>query len=74
MKNVYKKIGNQFKTQRLNLRKSQKQIADIIGKDRSTYGYYEQGKLSIDIDTYLKICNALKLNPKELISSLVDRG
>lgn len=35
----------------------QKDIASIIGIDQSTYSDYENGKLNIPIETFIKLAN-----------------
>ena len=36
---------------------TQKQVADLLGVDRSTYCYYELGKIKPDIDTIMKLAD-----------------
>lgn len=47
---------------------SQKQIAGLLGCDRSTYTYYEIGRTRPDIIVLGKICKILGLKCEQLIS------
>lgn len=50
-KTYKKKAGEIIKKYRIEKGLSQQEIANQLGKDRSTYTYYELGKVSISIDT-----------------------
>lgn len=41
---------------------TQKQIADVLGVDRSTYTYYEIGKTSPDIKTLIKMARMFNVD------------
>ena len=70
-KNIYKTIGKVFKNKRIDLRLRQQDIANKIGKDRSTYTYYESGKARMDIDTYLELCKILEIDANELMNQII---
>ena len=46
--------------------KSQQEIADIVGISRQTYNVYETNILKCDLDTVLKILDALNCTKTEL--------
>ena len=48
-------MNNKLKELRKNSALTQKQIADVIGIDRSTYSYYENGKASPSLEVLVKI-------------------
>lgn len=56
-----------------NLRKrsgyTQKQVADLLGLDRSTYSYYELGKIKPDIATIMKLANIFGVHYTEILES-----
>ena len=45
-----------LKMLRLNNRMTQKQVAELLNVDRSTYTYYETGKTTPSVDTLVKLC------------------
>ena len=45
-----------LKMLRLNNRMTQKQVADLLNIDRSTYTYYETGRTKPNVDTLVKLC------------------
>lgn len=47
---------------------SQKQIAEILGIDRSTYTYYETGKSKPSLDTLSKLCKIYNVDYKDILS------
>ncbi len=61
-----------------NLRKrsgyTQKQVADLLGLDRSTYSYYELGKIKPDIATIMKLANIFGVHYTEILESEGSSG
>ena len=55
------------------LRKScsytQKEVADMLGVDRSTYAYYESGRIKPDIDTIRKLSNIFKVHYTQILEN-----
>ncbi|HZK39152.1 MAG TPA: helix-turn-helix transcriptional regulator [Clostridia bacterium] len=49
-------LHQMLKMLRLNNRMTQKQVANLLNVDRSTYTYYETGKIKPSIDTLVKLC------------------
>ena len=58
MKNFAKKL----KDARLKAHLSQKEVADKINLDRSTYAYYETGRTVPSVNTLLKISKILNVD------------
>lgn len=48
---------------------TQKQVADLLGLDRSTYSYYELGKIKPDIATIMKLANIFGVHYTEILES-----
>lgn len=69
-KQLYIDIGNRFKEKRIELNLTQEEVSKRIGKDRSTYTWYEKGRYALDIETFIKICSVLKIDPYEMLEEL----
>lgn len=48
---------------------TQKQIADILGIDRSTYSYYESGKIKLDVKTILNLSKIFGVDYTEILDA-----
>ena len=64
------KIGENIKAARKKREFSQEEFADIAGFSRSYYTEIETGKRNISILNLIKIIEALKVDPNEIIGSL----
>ena len=53
--------GEILKDRRKELKITQQQLADRVGKDRSYIAYIEQGKTDMQLSTFLNITSALDL-------------
>jgi len=53
--------GEVLKDRRKELKITQQQLADRIGKERSYIAYIEQGKTDMQLSTFLNLANALGL-------------
>ncbi|MDR2683298.1 MAG: helix-turn-helix domain-containing protein [Dysgonamonadaceae bacterium] len=53
--------GEILKGRRKELKITQQQLADKVGKERSYIAYIEQGKTDMQLSTFLNITNALGL-------------
>ncbi len=49
-------LHQMLKMLRLNNKMTQKQVAEFLNIDRSTYSYYETGKTQPNVDTLVKLC------------------
>lgn len=54
-------MKNKLKELRKNSALTQKQIADVLGIDRSTYSYYENGKASPSLAVLLRIAKVFNV-------------
>ena len=50
---------------------TQKQVADLLGVDRSTYSYYELGKIKPDVKTIMKLSEIFKVHYTKILESEV---
>ncbi|MBI4187931.1 MAG: helix-turn-helix transcriptional regulator [Chloroflexi bacterium] len=64
------KIGDNIRAARKRLGHSQEEFADMAGFSRSYYTEIETGKRNISILNLIKIIEALKANPNEIIGSV----
>jgi len=53
--------GEILKDRRKELKITQQQLAEMVGKDRSYIAYIEQGKTDMQLSTFLNISSALGL-------------
>lgn len=51
---------------------TQKQVADLLGVDRSTYSYYELGKIKPDIKTIMNLSKIFKVHYTEILESEIN--
>lgn len=65
-------FGQNLKMIRKSKGFTQKQIADVLGIDKSTYSGYEIGKRSPDVDKIKQLANALGVTGDELLDINVD--
>ncbi|MEE8414007.1 MAG: helix-turn-helix transcriptional regulator [Dehalococcoidales bacterium] len=65
-----KQIGENVKVARKKIGYSQEEVAEIAGFSRSYYTEIETGKRNISILNLIKIIEALKVAPNEIIGSL----
>lgn len=48
---------------------TQKQVADLLGLDRSTYSYYELGKIKPDINTVMRLSDIFDVHYTTILES-----
>ena len=58
-----------IKKLRISCNYTQKQVADKLGVDRSTYAYYESGRIKPDIDTIMKLSTICKVHYTQILES-----
>ena len=61
-------LSKKLRSYRERLGLTQKQIADTLNIDRSTYSYYEIGKSYPTLDTLIKLAQMFKVTIDELLS------
>lgn len=52
---IISRIPEKIRKLRVENNFTQKQVADMLGIDRSTYSYYESGKIKLDVKTILTL-------------------
>lgn len=62
-------FNKNLKYLRIQKELSQEKLANMIGKDRSSIGYWEQGKADPSIENVIKIAEALNVPIYDLIST-----
>lgn len=60
------KIGKNIRTQRESLGMTVSKLADCAGVHRNTITNYESGKTTPDVNTFVKIANAMGLSVLDL--------
>lgn len=66
MSKFYEEIGKLLKELRIERGLTQKEAAEKLKTNRSTYANWEQGIRSIDIDTMFKICELYGVDINEI--------
>ncbi|WP_100372111.1 helix-turn-helix domain-containing protein [Bacillus sp. FJAT-45037] len=66
------RIAAQIKTERIRLKLSQEQLAELAGVPKSTIGRIEAGLTSPKVDTLLKVSKALDI--PIIIDGTLDNG
>lgn len=64
--NIAKIVGENLKSARKAKGISQKQIANELGKYQSDYSDYETGKIQLDYEKIVYLCNRFDITPNEL--------
>lgn len=64
-----KELGNKLKVLRNNIGFTQKQIAEQLNVDRSTYSNYERAVTEPDVKTLIKLAKVFGVEVGELLSS-----
>ncbi len=67
MYNEMKTLGKRIKTHRLDSGYTQRQVADRLSIDRSTYAYYEIGKRVPSLERLVALCELFETDPNTLL-------
>lgn len=59
-------VGSVFKSKRTKLKYSVRYMADRLGVSSTSYYYYESGKMSMNLETFIKCCEILNIDPNDL--------
>lgn len=62
-------ISDTIKNLRRRRGYTQKEVADLLGVDRSTYCYYELGKIKPDVSTIMKLSNIFGVHYSGILES-----
>ena len=66
MSEINQYVGSQIKMYRKACKMTLQQLADLVHKSRATVSKYENGEISIDIETLYEISQALEVNINQL--------
>jgi len=66
---IISRIPKTIKDLRTKCNYTQKQIADMLQIDRSTYSYYESGRITPDIKTVLKLAHIFNVDYTKILDS-----
>lgn len=67
MKEQYIPMGQRMKSRRKELKISQGQLAEDVGVSNNHISSIETGKETPSLDTFIRICNGLKVTPDYLL-------
>jgi transcriptional regulator with XRE-family HTH domain len=67
-----KTFGERVRARRLELGKSQEELADDIGLHWSYLGQVERGRRNLTLHNILKIAEGLQVDPGELVQGLTQ--
>ena len=62
-------ISDKIKKYRRECGYTQKTLADLLDIDRSTYAYYESGRIKPDINSIMKLCKIFNVNYEDILES-----
>lgn len=65
-KHLYEKFGLNVVYYRKREKLTQLQLAELVDIDRSHISAIELGKVGVSFDVIFKLCDVLKITPKEL--------
>ncbi|MDR1627984.1 MAG: helix-turn-helix transcriptional regulator [Oscillospiraceae bacterium] len=65
-------IHNKIRKYRKERGYTQKWLADLLNIDRSTYAYYESGRIKPDIHSIMKLCKIFNINYEDILESETD--
>ena len=68
------RIAANIRASRSQLCISQEKLADLAGLHRTYVGSVERGERNISVDLICRLASALKVHPKELLTSMVEGG
>lgn len=64
--NVSKKIGNNLKQARKDLRLTQKEVAFLLKMTQQQYSRFENGVFQLNYEQILLLCELYKITPNDL--------
>ncbi len=62
-------ISDKIKKYRKECGYTQKRLAELLEIDRSTYAYYESGRIKPDINNVMKLCKIFNVNYEDILES-----
>lgn len=70
--NIRKIIGNNLKDARLAKNMTQQEVASILSKYQSDYSNYESGKIELDYEKIVFLCNLFDIEPNDLFDGVFN--
>lgn len=70
IKPFYKELGKILKDIRIEKRITQQEVADRLQIARQNVSTYENGLKTLDVDTFLMICDILQVDYTEIIQKV----
>lgn len=67
---AHKAFGNRVKELRTNRGMTQEALADAVNVDRSYMGFVERGERNPTLEKIIKIAEALKVKPSDLLTTI----
>lgn len=64
-----KSINTKLKEARISKNISAQEVADYLGMSQSNYSRIENNKLRLSVETFLKVCDYLKVDPKSFLGN-----
>ena len=71
---MYKALGMRIRAQRKQMKITQEELAERAEISNSFMGHIERGTRKASLDTFVKICNALRVSPNLLLQDSLDDG
>lgn len=69
----YKQLNQLFKTRRIELGLSMRELGDILGEPHSLVQKVEANQRKLDVFQYVQYCSALELDPAQTLGTLMRR-
>ena len=69
----YKVVGNGLAEARQRIGKTQQQLARELRKPQSFVSSYERGQRRIDLLEFIRVADALELDPTRLFRNIIER-
>jgi transcriptional regulator with XRE-family HTH domain len=67
---ILRKFGMALRRYRRIAKLTQEDLADMAGIERSHVGTIERGENNLTLISIVKLCDALKINPSDLLTDL----
>lgn len=69
MVKIISRIPEKIRKLRIDNNLTQKQVADMLEIDRSTYSYYESGKIKLDVKTILSLSHIFGVDYTDILDA-----
>ena len=68
---IYKKLGDIIREERLNKKMTMKELGEKIGITEGAVHHYEMGIRKMSFDTFANICKALNIDATEITKRII---